>query len=426
MNRYITTFYLFLGALLLFIGCEDRSTSTNQETTDNEVVINRPNVLNGSLSFDTRGDFNLFVQELRGIPQDELNEYMENEFGEFTSLRQRKEKLQKQNGTSTQSNEILQLDVKDPNFESIINEQGVFQIEDQVFKITNKHTYLFKDREAFDSFTIPKNKLNDPTTSYIAPCEDRQIEQLEEEVYRIENCGGTGGGGGTDPGDGDDGGTNPDDLDPSDNIDIDYASSRTSEYESGGTTGRLRGESWNQNFFIYSSVGTKSVHERHTWGKWWDRTAEEITLDSFIKYSYGEKKVGFSVIEAGLNYNYGSFAAPIVNSILTDVLNMSSNSTLTRFITDQVSGLDLELTIYKHELNEGYDVDLSPEFQEAYTKKKLDAKRIKKTYDWSTAIVSYPPGIEESAVDFKLEILRSVHTLKHDGYHLGFITDKRE
>lgn len=170
---------------------------------------------------------------------------------------------------------------------SIVNDQGVFQIEDHVFKITNKHTYVFKNREAYNSFSFPKNKSTNPTTSYIAPCDDREVAQLEEEVYRIENCGGTGGGG-TDPGDGDND-TDSDDLDPNDNIDIDYAASRTAEYESGGTTGRLRGESWNQNFWVFSSVGTKSVHERHTWGKWWDRTAEEITLESFIRYSYGEK-----------------------------------------------------------------------------------------------------------------------------------------
>lgn len=188
----------------------------------------------------------------------------------------------------------------------------------------------------------------------------------------------------------------------------------------------MRGESWNQNFYVYSSVGTKSVHERHTWGKWWDRTAEEITLHSFIKYSYGEKNVGFSVIEAGLNFNYGSFAEPYVNNILTDILNMSPNSTITRFITDQVTGLEYELTV-RDTLDSGYNVDLSPDFQEGPERqKKLDAKRIRTTYDWSTAIVSYPPGIEESAVDFELEILRSVHTLKHDGYHLGFITDKRQ
>ena len=57
---------------------------------------------------------------------------------------------------------------------------------------------------------------------------------------------------------------------------------------------------------------------------------------------------------------------------------------------------------------------------------KTNAKRIREVYDWSTAIISYPPNIKETAVDFKLDIIRSKHTLKHDGYHLGFITDKRE
>lgn len=172
-------------------------------------------------------------------------------------------------------------------------------------------------------------------------------------------------------------------------------------------------------------MGTKSKHERKTWGRWWDRTANHITLDAFVRYSYGEQKVGYQAIESGLNWRYGTFLDGWVNSILTDVLGMDENSTITRLIVEQVSGLELKLNIYKHVYNEGYDVDLYAT-TDTYSHSKSDAKRIKHVFAWSTAVVTWPPGIKQSAVEFDLEVLRALHTMKHDGYHLGFITDLRD
>lgn len=108
MNNYISlSILLFLP--LLFIGCKEQSTATNQEQEENIVETSKPTVLNNSLSFKTRDDFNHFVNKIDKIPQNELNKYMEKAFGKFTSLKQKKEKLSKQKGIETQSEEILQV-----------------------------------------------------------------------------------------------------------------------------------------------------------------------------------------------------------------------------------------------------------------------------------------------------------------------------
>jgi hypothetical protein len=115
MNNYISFTYLLFVLLLLTTSCKKHSTATNQEQQENKIEIRKPTVLNNSLSFATRDDFNHFVNEINKIPQNELNKYMEKEFEKFTSLKQKKGILNKQKGVETQSEEILQLDIKDPN-----------------------------------------------------------------------------------------------------------------------------------------------------------------------------------------------------------------------------------------------------------------------------------------------------------------------
>src|SRR5699024_928548 len=120
-----------------------------------------------------------------------------------------------------------------------------------------------------------------------------------------------------------------------------------------------------------------------------------------------------------------------LEDFLTDILYMNNNSTIHRFITHAASGIEFKIKVTKStsRAEELFTYNIGPEdIVRAFPKPKVkrDAKRIKKVFDWSTAIVSFPPGIKDKAVNFKLEILRAKHTLKHDGYHLGFITDKRE
>ena len=277
---------------------------------------------------------------------------------------------------------------------------------------------FFKNRNAFEEFEIPRTKSVVEVVNLV-PCDKREIIQLTKEIWEIDHCGG---GGSYNPSP-----TNPDDLDPYDNLDKYYPSSKTVEYKSGGTKGRLRGESWNKNYFVFSSVGTLSVHERHTWFKWWDRKAEQITLDSFIRYSYRQKNQSLHNLQTILTLNYGNFGYNQIQNLLDEVGYMPPNTTLVRTVTDIIKNLSYDLKIYKYEWGDKYDLTIYPEgLKDEYTKSKSNAKKIKKVYDWSTAVVSYPPGIKQGAVDYKVDILRAAHTLKHDGYHLGFITEKRK
>jgi len=239
MRYYISIASLLLGLILFSTSCKENSTAINQDSTQNEVIINEPVVLNNSLSFDSRDDFNSFIQELQQIPENELNEFMKNKFGDFTSLRWAQNQLMKSKSSTDESSDILQVDIHDPNFASIVNENGVFQIAEQVFKITNNYTYIFKNSEAFETFEFAQAKSK--SSSYMMPeivlCEEREMIQVMEDVYRVDNCGG-GGGGGYIPDDEDDDNSYPNqdvlNLDPYANLDIDYPSERTQEYRSGG------------------------------------------------------------------------------------------------------------------------------------------------------------------------------------------------
>lgn len=429
---------LFLALILLFSSCQDNTTASiknlNNEQQTSDYI--KPTVQENSLVFRSRNDFNGFMQELQQQSSDEVNEFVQSKAKGFTSLKQAKEKVRKSKTATTQAEKILQLNVEDPNFASILNENGVFQVGEQVFKITNQYTYIFKNRSAFESFSFLKSKMNTPTISYIQPCETVKQEpvRIQDDVYRVENCGGGGGGGSYDPGDDDESdNTYPNsdviNLDPNDNLDIDYPSKRTQEYRSGGTKGRLKGKSWNQNFYVFSSVGTKSVHERHTWGKWWNRSAEKITLESFIKYSYGERKINPTQLKRSLKVKLSDLTDLIgggVDYYIQRALNLAIGEKLSENVWHAAENMEFTIVTQKVQ-DDRFTYNISPSnLRMPYSKTKLDAKKISKTYDWSTAIVSFPPGIKQKAVDFKLEILRSKHTLKHDGYHLGFITDKRE
>lgn len=434
MRYYISITSLFLGLILFSTSCKENSTAINQDSTQNEVKINEPVVLNNSLSFDSRNDFNSFIQELQQIPENELNEFMQNKFGDFTSLRRAQNQLMKSKSSTDESSDILQLDIQDPNFASIVNENGVFQIEEQVFKITNSYTYIFKNSEAFETFEFAQAKLK--SSSYMMPeivlCEEREMIQVMEDVYRVDNCGG-GGGGGYIPDNEDEDNSYPNqdvlNLDPNANLDIDYPSYRTQEYRSSGTKGRLKGKSWNQNFYVYSSVGTKTEHQRHTWGRWWDREAEQITLESFIEYSYGEKLINPTELTQSLKVKLSEITSLIqggVEYFLQRTINLPVGGELTEKVWSTVKNKEFTIKTQKVQ-DDRFTYDIYPsDLVMTYSHSKSNAKRIKAVADWSTAIIAFPPKIKETSVEFKLELIRAKHTLKHDGYHLGFITDKRE
>jgi hypothetical protein len=432
--------YLILFTFLfIFYGCNDNATAPNLNEANQTAELEMPKVQNNSLAFNSRDDFNGFVKKLQEQPEDQLNAFIANEAKGFTSLKQMKNKIRESKSpiyqSSVNSTEILQLNIEDPNFASIVNENGVFQIGEQVYKITNRYSYVFKNRAAFDNYFFSggnniATSVNQSTAGLCDPNSDPQFVEVSTDVHRIETCGGigdgsyTGGGGGGSTEDNSYPNQDVLDLDPSENPDLDYASERTEEYRSGGKDGRLRGSTWNQDFFVFSSVGTKSIHERHSWGKWWDRTAEKITLEATADFNYGEFEVDYSVIEAGLNFNYGTFIYSKINQVLNRVLNMTVGSTIRDFLVDQLKNQVYTIEIFKHE-TEGYDVKLFPTV-EAFSKSKSNVKKIREVFDWSTAIVSYPPAVQQSAVDYELEMVRAKHTLIHDGYHLGFITDKRK
>lgn len=429
-------------------GCNEQLTTNYEDSTEISLNSSEPSIINNSLQFGSESEFNRFLHEINDISENELNSYMKSRFEAFESLRQKKEAISDQENLKDGDDEVLNLHIADPNFSSVLNENGVVQIGEYVFQITQKYTYLFKNREVFESFVLPKSSTNDKTNSI--PCMHREINLINDDIYQIENCGtaigvenpsppnsGGSGGGNSDDDEQDDcvNHTNPEDLDLFANWDLDCSGSRTAEYESGGTTGRLVGKSWNQNFYVYSSLGTKTKHERQTWGKWWDRTADQISLESYVDYSYGEKSLTPIQLTASMSGTISQvlgIAGNIqpwidVEIVVENALNLTIGEYLTEAFYDNIANREYQIIVKKIEIDK-FDYDILPyDLQEHYPlHTKSNAKDIRKVFDWTTAIVSYPPGIEESALNFELHMMRSKHTLEHDGYIRAFITDKRE
>lgn len=315
--------------LLLLSNCSDKLTDTSdnkKKISSAEIIdFNQPIVKNGALVFNTGQDLGEFINKLQLQPVEKVENFMSKQVNSFTSLKEAQFQVKHRKSKSVAADKkVLNLKIPDPTFASILNKNGVVQIGETVYKITNKYTYIFKNRAAYESFDFPRidEKLNKSFQYYIKPCvpEVNRIKKLQENVYRATNCGGGGygGGGGSD----DDNEIPPDELDPHDKPNVDFPAEKSEYYRSGGNQGRLRGKTWNVNYVVYSSFGTKSKHERHTWLRWWDRTADYITLDSYVQYTYRETKIPFHTIEVGLKFNYGNFMVEAVDKFLFDIQNM--------------------------------------------------------------------------------------------------------
>jgi len=254
MNKlqYVTSiFTAFLILLLTLNGCKDHSTSSDQPTKSKQ--IESPTVVNNSLSFNSREDFKGLINNLQQKSSGEIDKFVQKELSGFTSLPIAQKKLRKNKTHTTQESNTLNLNVEDLAFANILNKDGVFQIGEQVFKITNKYTYIFKNRGAYNSFKLSKNiSFNSNISNAQQPCHavEQEPVKLQEETYRVENCGTIGGGGGGGSTDDDKEYPNQDviDLDPRKNLDKNYPSKIMQEYRSGGTKGRLKGKTWHRDF----------------------------------------------------------------------------------------------------------------------------------------------------------------------------------
>lgn len=399
--------------------------------------ITDPTVKNNSLAFNSRDDFNGFIGKLSKEPSGNLNTFTKKKAPSFTSLKQRKDIVKRSKRSKTKRN-VPRLNIEDPLFASVVSEDGVLQIGKRVFLITNRYTYIFKNRKAFKNFNLTKNKRRKINTikNKLAPlpCNRRKSpEQYGNDggVYRVENCGSTGpiGGGGSDGSDDDDKYTDPSDLDIRANPAKHYPKKRTQEYRSGGTKGRLKGKTWHRDYWVYESIGVKSVHERHTWLRWWNRAAEKITLESYANYSYGESNLSKSQLTKSFKVTIKGVTQLIpggVNSFLQNIFSLAIGDKLTQKLWDAAD--NKEITLISKKIGENkynYNVIPTSDYERSYSKVKYNAKKIRHVYDISTAIFSTFPPFVDDKIDFKINVMRTKHTLKHDGYNFGFITGRR-
>lgn len=420
----------------LFIqSCNDSSMGLKADAQNDEVIDTPepevPNLVNSNtLSFSNADAFTGFMREISEVPDYELDNYMQQKVS-FKSLNKVQNESKLKSGTDGEINDDSVL-VVDPYFASILNEDGVVEIDGIIYDVDKEFVYIYKDWDAYNSFdkstfAIKQKNSGIQTPMKLCPELNTEPQQLTSTVYRvpvIENCepaaplppppppsdGGSGSGSGDET------------------ADVDYPSKVIQHYRSGGRDGRLKGKSWHVNYYVYTSVGAKSVHARkYTFGAWLRKPADRISLDSRISYSYGESSINLNSLRATLKFDVGHFSTWVVDNLIDRVASLPNGNTIFDTLIDLTTGVEYEIKIYKHDWNK-FDLNAKV-YRDSYNKTKLNAKTISKVFDWATSpdLINYPPKPpSQSAVKFKIELLRSVHGLTHDGHTLEFITDKRK
>ena len=289
---------------------------------------------NNTLAFDSFEQFGTFMNQFGEAAKIEPDKWIEQELG-FSSSLQRAQNdgrfaAESLNGRGTEkSREEL---VPDPWFASVLNEDGLIEVEGTVFQITENYTVIYEDWNAYNSYSNSidlnsnrsVNEWNIVESSGLEKVNDSvylfNIEYDEEEDYDPGDGGGSGGGGSS--------------CCPSE---------RTATYRSGGKDGRLKGKSWDINYFLYSSFGTKSKHQRR--GPlgigWVARTANQLWLDAEASYKYPEKTIGTSTLSATLHADLYGVATSVINNLVNDAISLPIGNSLVRTLVDASSNVPL-------------------------------------------------------------------------------------
>jgi len=379
---------------------------------------------NNTLAFDSFEQFGKFMNEFGEAVNIKPDKWVEQKLGFSSSLQRAQNEgrfaAESLNGSGTEKsrNEL----VPDPWFASVLSEDGLIEVEGTVFQISDNYTIIYEDWNAYNSYSknidvsanrtvnernIVKNseleKVNDSVYLF-------SLEEHEDEFVII------------DPGPGDGGGGGGSWCCPSE---------RTATYRSGGKDGRLKGKSWDINYYLYSSFGTKSKHQRR--GPlgigWVARTADQLWLDAEASYKYPEKTLGITSLSATLHADLYGVATSAINNLVNDAISLPTGNSLVRILVDATSNVPLyEIEIYKNTSNSfkvGGEVITTPPISLTAPSGNIPpANTIKVVVDRATAIVGWPGIINSGATKFDVQYIDGYHKLQHDGHVREFQTRK--
>lgn len=425
---------LFSGAIILQ-SCDqpsgitftdnDEQEKANFETTPFNSQSLPSLKYNNTLAFDSFEQFGQFMNEFGEAVNIEPDKWVEQKLGFSSSLQRAQNEglfaTESLNGRGTEkSREEL---VPDPWFASVLSEDGLIEVEGTVFQITENYTVIYEDWSAYNSYSNnidvstnrTVNERNVVKNSELEKVNDSvylfRIEEHEEEIEYIEPDPGDGGGGG---------GT------------WCCPSERTATYRSGGKDGRLLGKSWNINYGLYSSFGSKSKHQRR--GPlgigWVARKANQIWLDSEAVFGY--KRTMYPVTDAlydelstlgNVSYNQ------VVNIFNQAAANAPHPGQATGSVTNLSNGHVYEVTVKItnwFSSSGGMSVHVK-NAQLEYSHSKSEANTVKIVYDRDsiTGIISSDEKPDFSlAQKFDVQYIDGFHKLLHDGHTREFQTRK--
>jgi hypothetical protein len=312
---------LLIAAIFVFSSCNDE---LDQIDTDMQNSIEESTIVDGRLNFNSSESLKSRIEDLKSQPEDVLVDELEklNNAG-FRSLRpivteSNLESVQQRYGTITNGRTIDEAQqvtdyIGDDVFAAILNEEGLLQVGDSVYKYTPIGLFFVHESKLdhLNNFLeeLLGSQNNARSLQPIDPCpiladyniQGGEITSLDSDINyysAIDPC--SGGGGGSpiprptptptptpSPNPSDPGQEFIDNLVPCDSyngwaswyfgtgkICNDYFTSRS----------RVKTKFWNQDYGLWRSVGIKVKHQFRQFGIWYSSSIDEMRLG--IKSAY--------------------------------------------------------------------------------------------------------------------------------------------
>ncbi|MGM0581066.1 MAG: hypothetical protein ACQETL_10330 [Bacteroidota bacterium] len=302
--------------MFIFSSCNDELDQLDEEV---ENKIEKETIVDGRMKFTSSETLKSRIEDLKSQPENVLIDELENlNNSGFTSFRpvvteSNLESVQQRYGVMTNGRSIEDAQevtdyIGDDVFAAILNEEGLLQVGDSVYKYTpiglffvheNKLDHL---NEFLDE--LIGDQSNARSVSTIDPCpvlasyniQGGEVTSLDSDVNYysdIDPCSGGGGGGSPTP-------SPTPSPSPSDPIE-DFVNSLEPCTTNSGWANWLFGDSricidkftdrsrvrtkfWNQNYYLWRSVGIKVKHQFRQFGIWYNSSIDEMRLG--IKSAY--------------------------------------------------------------------------------------------------------------------------------------------
>lgn len=359
LSKNLLSAVLLIAAVFILSSCNDEIDQIDEDVENN---IEATSIVDGRLNFNSSETLKNKIEELKSQPEsimiDELEKF--NNAG-FTSLRpivteNNLESVQQRYGLMTNGRSIDEAQevtdyIGDDVFAAILNNEGLLQVGDSVYKYTPIIGLFFVHESKLEHLNkfleeLMGSQSNARSLSRIDPCpiladyniQGGQVNSLDPDINyysAIDPC--NGGGGGSpypNPTPTPSPSPSPNPSDPGqefiDNlVPCDSYNGWASWYFGTGkicndyftSNSRIKTKFWNQDYWNYKSIGVKVKHQFKSLGIWYDAKIDELRLGLKNAYfDYKSNKINNNLpvkafVRNGLSYDFMGQSIPITGSV---------------------------------------------------------------------------------------------------------------